>query len=124
MEKMNGKAKMWIAKKGNEPVAAIIVLQGHNAHYTRGVMNKPLANETRANDFLHFHAIRDACESGCFSYHMGETGNSKSLAQFKEKFGARPFPYAEYYLERFPLTAVQKNVKDTIKKVIKFKDST
>ena len=38
------------------------------------------------------------------SYHLGESGASRSLAHFKEKFGARPVPYAEYRLERLPLT--------------------
>ena len=122
IKEMNGLAKLWLAKQGDEPVAAILVLQCQNAHYTRGVMNKPLANKTRANDYLHFLAIKAACEAGCFSYHMGETGQSTSLAQFKEKFGARPFPYAEYYLERLPLTAVETRIKTAVKRMISFKD--
>lgn len=119
---MNGMAKLWLAKLQDEPVAAILVLQNQNAHYTRGVMNKALANKTRANDYLHFLAIKDACAAGCVSYHMGETGQSASLAQFKEKFGARPFPYAEYYLERLPLTAMEMGLKTAVKQAINFKD--
>jgi hypothetical protein len=123
MKRMNGMAKLWIAKLDDQPVAAILVLQSHNAHYTRGVMNKALASKTRANEYLHFNAIKDACQSGCAAYHMGETGNSNSLAQFKEKFGARAVPYAEYFLERLPLTAVEARIKTAIKQVINFKDT-
>ncbi len=35
---------------------------------------------------------------------MGESGNSASLAYFKEGFGAEPHRYEEYHLERLPLT--------------------
>ena len=115
--------KLWVAWHEGEAVAAILVLQGHNAHYTRGVMNREIANQTRANDLLHSLAIEAACQDGCRAYHMGETGESASLAQFKEKFGARPYTYAEYYLERLPVTAVDQKLRQLVKTMIGFKDT-
>ncbi|MCB9098836.1 MAG: GNAT family N-acetyltransferase [Anaerolineales bacterium] len=114
--------RIWVARISDQPVAAILVLQGTNAHYTRGAMNKELAGPTRANDLLHQLAIQEACRAGCRYYHMGESGESDSLANFKEKFGARPYNYAEYRLERLPVTNADHKIRTLVKQLIGFKD--
>jgi lipid II:glycine glycyltransferase (peptidoglycan interpeptide bridge formation enzyme) len=86
-------------------------------------MDKELAGPTRANYLLHRLAIEDACAAGCHHYHMGETGASKSLAQFKTRFGAHPYPYAEYHLEMVPVTAVDRAMRSAVKRVIGFTDT-
>jgi hypothetical protein len=53
---------------------------------------------------------------------MGESGNSGSLAQFKTRFGARPYPYAEYHLERLPLTTADRQVRTAVKRILRFRD--
>jgi hypothetical protein len=111
-----------VAWKDGRAVAAILVLQGPNAHYTRGMMDKELAGPTRANYLLHKLAIEDACAVGCRHYHMGETGTAGSLAQFKTRFGARPHPYAEYHLERLPITALDRQARGIVKRIVGFKD--
>ena len=68
-------------------------------------------------------AIEQACEDGCRYYYMGDSGRSASLGKFKERFGARPYDYAEYRLERLPLTAAEEGLKRAVKRVIRFKDS-
>jgi hypothetical protein len=115
--------RLWLAWYQGEPAAAILVLQGHNAHYTRGVMNKSVAGATHANDLLHRLAIEDACAEGCNSYHMGETGNSASLSQFKKRFGARPVEYAEYFWERVPLKNADTFLRNRVKRLIGFQDA-
>jgi hypothetical protein len=115
--------RLWMAFSDRTPVAAIIVLQDRNAHYTRGVMNPELAGPTRANYLLHRLAIEDACEAGCASYHMGETGNSSSLAQFKEALGARPHPYAEYVVEALPIVSADRKLRGAVKRVLRVKDA-
>jgi lipid II:glycine glycyltransferase (peptidoglycan interpeptide bridge formation enzyme) len=115
--------RLWVAWHGSEPAAAILVLLGANAHYTRGAMNIDVAGPTRANDLLHRYAIEDACKSGCRFYHMGETGKSDSLARFKGRFGAEAVPYAEYRIERLPITRMDGYLRGTVKKVIGFKDA-
>jgi hypothetical protein len=54
---------------------------------------------------------------------MGESGASASLARFKERFGARPYDYAEYRLESVPLTTVETAIKTTVKRAIGFVDA-
>ncbi|MDQ6804931.1 MAG: GNAT family N-acetyltransferase [Actinomycetota bacterium] len=119
---LGGCCRIWLASKEGRPVAAILVLQGANAHYTRGAMEKDLAGPTRANYLLHRLAIEDACKAGCRSYHMGESGSSASLAQFKTRFGARAHPYAEYHLERLPLTAIDRAARSVVKSATGFRD--
>ncbi len=115
--------QIWVARLNGEPVAANIVLQGANAHYTRGAINQELAGPVRASDLLHRMAIEDACRAGCRYYHMGETGRSSSLAQFKEGFGAVPYEYAEYRVERLPITAMDQRLRGMVKQAIGFRDA-
>jgi hypothetical protein len=94
-----------VAREGERPVAAIVVLRhGSSAAYWRGAMDEPRAGPTRANYLLHRLAIEEACLDGARYYHMGETGTSETLAQFKTRFGAEPYSYYEYRIERLPLT--------------------
>ena len=109
---------VWVARLDERPVAAAIVLLGPNAHYTRGAMDVELAGPARANYLIHFHAIREACEAGCRSYHFGETGGSSTLAFFKTRFGAEPRSYAEYRFERLPLTSIDRRLRDAVKRTI------
>lgn len=112
-----------IAYRDGVPAAAIVVLLGRNANYTRGAMDARVAARTGANELLHWLAIQEACAHECRHYHMGETGSSESLARFKEKLGARPVDYAEYRWERLPLTRADAVVRNQIKRLIGFSDA-
>ena len=104
--------QVWVARSGGVPAAAIIVVvQGTNASYWRGAMDENVAGPTRANDLLHRLAIEAACEAGRTRYHMGDTGQSASLARFKAGFGAEPQDYTELRLERLPVTAVDERLR-------------
>jgi hypothetical protein len=122
-QRLGDSFRLWVAWSDGQPAATILVLQGKNAHYTRGAMNKQLAGPTRANDLLQKLAIEDACRAGCRYYHMGESGNSTSLSHFKARFGAQPYKYAEYRLERLPITTIDEWIRSLVKKIIKFKDT-
>jgi lipid II:glycine glycyltransferase (peptidoglycan interpeptide bridge formation enzyme) len=115
--------RVWVARRDGTPVAAIVVLLGADAHYTRGAMDKELIGPTAANELLHWLAIGEACEAGCRRYHMGETGDSRPLARFKEKLGAQPVPYAEYRFERLPFTRSNAAVRGLVKRALRFKDA-
>jgi hypothetical protein len=119
---LRGASRLWVAWSDGRPAAAILVLQGANAHYTRGAIDAEVAGPTRASHLLHRLAIEDACRAGCTAYHMGETGSSNSLAQFKEAFGAQPHEYAEYVAERIAITSVDRRLRTTAKRVIGFRD--
>jgi hypothetical protein len=113
-----------LASIGGQPVASIIVLRGRNANYSRGAMDADLIGNSGANDLLHKLVIEQSVNAGHRYYHMGETGNSSSLSQFKEKFGAVPYDYAEYRIERLPLTAADKMARNAVKRLIGFKDGS
>jgi hypothetical protein len=114
---------IWVAWLAGQPAAAIVVLKGANADYILGAMDKELAASTGANALLHRLAIEDACLSGCRYYHMGESGPSASLARFKSGFGAKAYPYAEYRLERMPITSIDNQLRGLVKRLIGFKDA-
>ncbi len=115
--------RLYVAFYEGRPAATILVLVGANAHYTRGAMDIEVGNKASPNDLLQWVAIREACESGCGSYHMGESGTSTSLAHFKEKFGAQAFDYALYRIERVPLTAADHALRSAVKRVVGFRDA-
>ncbi len=119
-----GKAfRHYVAFDGDTPAAAIIVLLGRTASYIRGAMNRDVAARVRANDLLQWTAIQDACEAGCTYYHLHETGQSQSLARFKERLGAVPVNYCDYRIERFPVTKVDTALRTVVKKAIGFQDA-
>jgi Acetyltransferase (GNAT) domain len=121
--RMGDACRVWVAWHAGSPAAAILVLISNNASYTRGAMDKALAGPTQANNLLHRLAIEDACRAGCRFYHMGETGSSTSLADFKRHLGARPYQYAEYSVERLPITAADQRVRGVVKRMIGFQDA-
>jgi Acetyltransferase (GNAT) domain len=115
--------RLWVAWLDGEPAASILVFQGPNANVARGAMDKALAGPTRANYLLHRLAIEEACTAGCRYYHMGESGASQPLAQFKTRFGACPYPSAEYHLETVPITSADRAVRSAVKRAIGFTDA-
>ncbi len=115
--------RLYVARLEGRPAAALVVLMGGNAHYTRGAMDAEVGGRSNANDLLHWTAIRDACEAGCPAYHMGETAPGSSLARYKEKLGARLVPYAEYVVERHPITRLDDGIRGAVKRMIGFRDA-
>lgn len=121
-ERLGDACCIWVAWVNGQPAAAMLVLKYTNVNDSRGAMDKDVAASTGANDLLQSMAIESACRSGCRYYHMGESGSSASLAHFKTRFGAEPYPYAEYHLERFPITRIDAGLRRIVKRVIGFKD--
>lgn len=119
---LDGGCRQWVARHGGEPVASIIVLFGGNAHYTRGAMDKERAGPLRANDLLMWHAIQAACAQGAGTFHLGESGGSSSLADYKERFGARPVGYPELRIERLPITHADRAARGAVKRAIRFRE--
>jgi hypothetical protein len=113
---------VWVAWADGKPAAASLVLQYGNVNDSRGAMDKELSSLTGANDLLMKHTIEHACQSGCQFYHMGESGKSESLAHFKGRFGAEPVSYAEYRIERLPISRIDGFLRGLVKKMIGFKD--
>lgn len=112
-----------VARIDGRPAAATLVLRGgNNAHYTRGAIDPDVLGGSPATVLLQRAAIADACAAECRSMHLGETGWNAGLAQFKEQFGARPYEYEEYWIERLPLRPAGTAVKSAVKNAIGFRD--
>ena len=118
---MGDRCRFWVARVEDRPAAAYVVLQGANAYTFRSAMAPELARY-RAGDLLLCRAIEAACEAGCRFCYMGDSGGSASLAQHKKQFGAQPREYAQYRIERLPLTAAEQGVKRLAKWALRFKD--
>jgi hypothetical protein len=108
--------RVWVATVDGKPAAAIVVLFGANAHFTRGAMDKDLAGPVRASFLLQKLAIEEACKAGCRYYNMGETGSSETLARFKSHFGAQPYVFSEYRFEHLPFTRIEVGLRDIAKR--------
>jgi hypothetical protein len=54
---------------------------------------------------------------------MHETGESQSLARFKERLGGTSVEYSDYRIERFPVTKVDTALRSVVKKAIGFRDT-
>ena len=114
---------VWVARHEGRPAAGAIVLTGANAHDTKAAIDREIAGPTHANDLVLWLAIEAACEAGCRRYHLGESGSSRPLARYKEKFAARPVPYSEYRIERLPLGRADTLARESVKRVLGFRDA-
>jgi Acetyltransferase (GNAT) domain len=109
----------WVAWHCGRAAAAVVVLQGRNTQYFYGAMDKDVAGPTNANDLLQRLAIEDACNAGCRHYHMGASGESRSLAHFKARFGAQEYAYGEYRYERLPLSLLGAGVRTVARSALR-----
>ncbi len=121
---MGENCRVGVAYVGGRPAAATLLLRGSNVNDSRGAMDIDLVGSTGANDLLQKLAIDDAARDGCRYYHLGESGLSSSLAKFKEKFGAEPYDYAEYRIEKFPFKRLDLAARKAVKRMIGFKDAS
>ena len=103
-------------------VASSSVALAEGSSCTATAMDKKLAGPTRANYLLHRLAIEEACAAGCRYYHMGESGESARLAQFKTRFGATPQRSADYHVDPLHLTAADQVCRTAVKRVLGFTD--
>lgn len=106
----------------DRPAFGSITLLGQTAHDTRAAMDVDLVAKTYAGDLVQWRSLQVACEEGCPTFHLGESGQSASLALYKEKFGAEPYDYTEYRLERLPYTRADAAARGVVKKILRFSD--
>jgi hypothetical protein len=118
---LGDRCRVWIARVEGRPAACMLVLLGANAYDFRAAMTEDLKNY-RAQDLIERLSVEEACKAGCRYYYMGDSGRSQSLSRYKEQFGARPYHYAEYRLERLPISKVANGVKSVVKRTIRFRD--
>lgn len=118
---LGDRCRVWLARVDGRPAGGFIVLQGANGYGFRAAMDEEL-KRYHAHDLLVRHIVEDVCNSGCHYYYLGSSGWSTSRSVFKERVGARPVVYAEYRLERFPVTAVERVAKQAVKKLVRFRD--
>ena len=112
-----------VAYIDGKPAAGSITVIGQTAHDIRAAMDADLVGRTYAGDLLQWTTITLACDLGCSAFHLGESGRSASLAQFKEKFGARSVDYAELRLERLPYTRGDLAIRAIAKHLLGFRDA-
>lgn len=111
-----------LAYVDGQPAAGSISLFAGTAHDTRSAMDRELVGSSGAGDLVQWTTLKLACERECTAYHLGESGKSTKLALFKEKFGARPYDYAELRIERLPWTPADVALRTGVKRVLGFHD--
>jgi hypothetical protein len=105
-----------------KPATGSITLLAGTAHDTRSAMDRELVGSSGAGDLVQWTTLKLACERGCSAYHLGESGQSANLSLFKEKFGARPYDYAELRIDRLPWTRADLALRSAVKRVLGFRD--
>jgi hypothetical protein len=112
-----------VAWHQGEPAAANIFLTGNSAFYWRGAMHEELGPATHAAYALQAASIEEACESGASYYYFGESGQSKGLAHFKERFGAVGYSYLETRHELLPFTRSDQVARAAVKRLVGYRTS-
>ena len=116
---MGERCTVWIAWRGGEPLAGIVVLTGGpRVTYWRGAMDKERARGTGANELLHRYAIETACTDDRQSYDFG-LYQTEELKRFKSTFGAREVPVHAYFFERLPTAAAEARCHHAAKQAVR-----
>jgi hypothetical protein len=122
-DRLGDACRVWVASRGGEPAAAIIVLtHGAAVTYWRGAMDRDVAAGTGANELLHRLAIERACAEGALTYDMGESAADSGLARFKRGFGAHDVHVRTYRFERLPVDAAREASRRAVKRAIGFRE--
>lgn len=123
-DSMGARCRIWVARHQGQAVAASLrlVKEGGAANASRSAMIKQLAAPVRANDLLLMRAIEDACSSGCRYFVLGESGGSRGIARYKERFGAVAHDYWEYHLDPWRLKQGDQLARKAVKATIGFVD--
>jgi Acetyltransferase (GNAT) domain len=111
-----------VARLNGQAVGATVVLCGPNGHETRSAFDRDLIQGSDPTYLLTWLGICESVRRGAHWYHLGETGTSLRLADFKERFAAVGYDYADYRLERFPVTRADRLVRGVVKRAIRFRD--
>lgn len=84
----------------------LLLLYGHTVSFASGGWREE-DQALRANDILHWHAIRDACAAGCRYYDFGNVDlDNQGLARYKRKWGARAMTVYDY---SYPIVSAATN---------------
>ena len=111
-----------VARLGGEPVGAMVLLRGPNGHETRSAFDRERTQGSDPTYLLTWLGIQESVACGAGWYHLGESGTSTRLADFKERFAAEPYDYADYRVERIPVTRTDLLARAAVKRLIGFQD--
>ena len=111
-----------LARLDGRPVGAMVLLRGPNGHETRSAFDREHIAGSDPTYLLTWLGIQEALAAGADWYHLGESGTSARLADFKERFAAVGYDYADYRVERFPVTGADRLARGAVKRLIRFKD--
>jgi hypothetical protein len=91
VECLGDRVHIWVARKADEPVAAILTLRhGRTLVYKYGGSDKQFSN-LGGTQLLLWRAIESAKESGCSTFDLGRSDNdNQGLIDFKSRCGAVP----------------------------------
>ncbi|MFI1912337.1 GNAT family N-acetyltransferase [Nocardia sp. NPDC020380] len=96
--------RIWVAELDGAPVAANIALfHEYVAVGWRAYGDRAFAGSSRAQELLQCRSIEYACDIGCRTFVMGESGGMNGIRHVKERLGAIEFDGAEYTFQRLPI---------------------
>ncbi len=119
---LGDRCRFSVAHLDGRPVGAMVLLRGPNGHETRSAFDREHVAGSDPPYLLTWLGMQEAVSVGAEWYHLGESGTSKRLADFKERFAAAPYDYADYRVERFPVTRTDALARRAFKRLIRFQD--
>ncbi len=115
---LGARCRMWTAHLHGEPVAVLAVIQeGRHSFAWLSAMDTERGRETPAGHLLMSLAVEGACAEGASWFHFGESAPGSGVERFKAGFGAHPVEYEALVLERLPLTAADRRLREGVSTV-------
>jgi hypothetical protein len=109
---------------GRAVVAGIVLIErGGNANGFRMAMDAERVGRSGAGYLFQVRALEQACQAGCRSFHLGESGFGGGLSEHKQRMGGIAFSYEELLLERLPFARLDRLARAAAKRLIGFRDA-
>ncbi len=102
-----GMGSIGIVTKKNQPIAAGVLLSSNRRLIYKYAASNPDALADRPNDWLVYHCIKTAVDTGCKYFDFGISEKpQEGLRRFKKKWGARERDIFHNYLAGSPETTL------------------
>lgn len=100
VDQLAGRCRVWVAWFEDRPVAcSISMVHGQHALGWRGYSIRSVAGPVAANTAVSVAEIKDAAESGCHYFDLGQSSDLPGLLTFKKSLGALPQEVVDLRIE-------------------------
>ncbi len=99
VDRMPGKARIWMGRRNGVPVCAVLTLCFRDTLMAWLSGQSEEGRRLRASHLVYTEILKHACENGYTLFNFGASGDLQGVRYFKESFGATEYSYSIFTCE-------------------------